>query len=132
MGVVFVRVKWLGETEFLCLTHNREYEVLSEERGWYRIVDDSGEDYLYPPSNFEIAENGETILRDVLSDNFHAINFHYLGVHYTFSGWWLLEWDDGYKFYDTKDEFFHDPFFAGKTFSEITDNIVEVDIEFSY
>ena len=33
------------------------YDVLSvEKRGWYRIVDESGEDYLYPPSMFEIVE----------------------------------------------------------------------------
>ena len=32
------------------------YEVLSIEKGWYRIVDDTGEDYLYPPEAFEIAE----------------------------------------------------------------------------
>lgn len=29
------------------------YEVISIERGWYRIVDESGEDYLYPPELFE-------------------------------------------------------------------------------
>ena len=23
-------------------------------KGWYRIVDDSGEDYLYPPEKFEV------------------------------------------------------------------------------
>ncbi len=35
---------------------NKEYKVLSIERGWYRIVDESGEDYLYGPSNFEVVE----------------------------------------------------------------------------
>lgn len=25
--------------------------------GWYRIVDESGEDYLYPPSLFDIVED---------------------------------------------------------------------------
>ena len=30
------------------------YEVLSVERGWYRIIDESEEDYLYPPENFEV------------------------------------------------------------------------------
>jgi len=49
-----IKVKYLGETEFLVLTHGKEYEVLSVERGWYRVVDDSGDDYLYPPDAFEI------------------------------------------------------------------------------
>lgn len=47
-------VRFLGETGFLVLTHNKEYTVISVEKGWYRIVDDSGEDYLYPPDFFEI------------------------------------------------------------------------------
>ena len=49
-----MKVKWNGQTEFLVLTHGKIYEVLSVEKGWYRIKDDSGEDYLYPPDGFEI------------------------------------------------------------------------------
>jgi tRNA A22 N-methylase len=52
-----MKVKWKGKTEFLVLTHNKIYEVISIERGWYRIVDDSGEDYLYSPKYFETIEN---------------------------------------------------------------------------
>ena len=33
------------------------YEVLSVERDWYRIVDDSGENYLYPPELFELVND---------------------------------------------------------------------------
>ena len=32
------------------------YEVISVEKGWYRIVTESGEDYLFPPRIFEIVE----------------------------------------------------------------------------
>lgn len=32
------------------------YEVLSVEGGWYRIVDETGEDYLYPPKAFSVVE----------------------------------------------------------------------------
>jgi hypothetical protein len=49
-----MRVKWKGKTEYLVLTEGKEYDVLSIEKGWYRIVDDSGEDYLYPPNNFVV------------------------------------------------------------------------------
>lgn len=49
-------VKWIAETSFLEGTKGKEYEVISIERGWYRIIDDSGEDYLYPPDCFEIVE----------------------------------------------------------------------------
>lgn len=51
-----MEVRWKGKTEFLVLTHGKEYEVLSVEKGWYRIIDDSGEDYLYPPEYFDIVE----------------------------------------------------------------------------
>ncbi len=49
-----MKVKYMGETSPLELTHNKIYEVISIEKGWYRIVDDTGEDYLYPLENFEI------------------------------------------------------------------------------
>lgn len=51
-----MKVKWLGKTHFLGLVHNKIYEVLSVEKDWYRIVDESGEDYLYPPDKFEIID----------------------------------------------------------------------------
>ena len=52
-----MQVRWLGETDFLVATHNKIYTVLSIEKDWYRIIDDSGEDYLYPPHLFEIVED---------------------------------------------------------------------------
>lgn len=50
------KVRWIGNTDFLVATHGKIYTVLSVEKEWYRIVDDSGEDYLYPPMCFEIVE----------------------------------------------------------------------------
>lgn len=35
---------------------NKVYDVVSVEKGCYRIVDESGEDYLYFPELFEIVE----------------------------------------------------------------------------
>ena len=51
-----MKVKFIGKTISLVLTKNKVYEVLSTEKGWYRIVDDSGEDYLYPPEQFEVVD----------------------------------------------------------------------------
>lgn len=50
-------VKYIGETSILTLTNGQRYKVLSVEKGWFRIVDDSGEDYLYPPELFEVEKN---------------------------------------------------------------------------
>ena len=51
-----MKVKNKGETSFLIATKGKVYDVLSVEKGWYRIVDDSGDDYLYPPEMFEVIE----------------------------------------------------------------------------
>lgn len=51
-----MKVRYTGKTEFLVLTNSKIYEVISVERKWYRIIDESGYDYLYPPEVFEIVE----------------------------------------------------------------------------
>lgn len=48
-----MKAKYIGKTSPLELTNGNVYDVLSIERTWIRIVDDSGEDYLYPPTLFE-------------------------------------------------------------------------------
>lgn len=52
-----MKIRYMGETRPLELTRGKIYEVLSVERKWYRIVDDTHEDYLYPPDLFEIVED---------------------------------------------------------------------------
>lgn len=51
-----MKVRWLGETDLVGLINGKTYDVISVEKGWYRIVDESDEDYLYPPELFEIIE----------------------------------------------------------------------------
>lgn len=48
-----LNVRFIGETTPLELTNGKIYPVISIEKGWYRIIDDTGEDYLYPPEMFE-------------------------------------------------------------------------------
>ena len=47
-------VKYLGKTDAFALINGKFYEVISIERNWFRIIDETGEDYLYPPELFEI------------------------------------------------------------------------------
>ena len=61
--------------------------------------------------------------------NFHAAYFTYKGKRYSFSGWWLLDWGVGDKFYDSIDEFLSDPFFDGKRLEEILDQISDPDYD---
>lgn len=48
-----MKIRYIGETRFLELTSGKIYDVISTEKEWYRIIDDSGDDYLYPPDLFE-------------------------------------------------------------------------------
>ena len=52
-----MKVVYLGPSEPHTLDERKEYEVISEEYGQYRIVDKSGEDYLYPKEEFKIVED---------------------------------------------------------------------------
>ena len=60
--MIKLRVRYVGKRDidvpnsykiFMDVLPGKVYEVLSVEDGWYRIVDESEEDYLYPPDNFE-------------------------------------------------------------------------------
>lgn len=49
-----ITVKYIGETDFPYLTNGQIYDVLSVEKGWYRIETDYVGDYLFHPDGFEI------------------------------------------------------------------------------
>lgn len=39
------------------LTAGKVYECLGQEYCFYRVIDESGEDYLYPTDEFEVVED---------------------------------------------------------------------------
>ena len=51
-----MEVKYVGESDPLCFINGKVYEVIGEEEGMYRIIDETGEDYLYCKDEFEIIE----------------------------------------------------------------------------
>ena len=51
-----MKVKFIGKSDPLMLINGKIYDVISVEKDWYRIVDETEEDYLYPPELFEIVE----------------------------------------------------------------------------
>lgn len=57
-----MKVKYLGKSDPLMLLNGKVYDVVSIERDWYRIIDESGMDYLYPPECFEIIEKANTTM----------------------------------------------------------------------
>lgn len=51
-----MKVKYLGESDPLSFINGKVYEVLSIEYGYYRIVDETDEDFLYDVDFFEVVE----------------------------------------------------------------------------
>lgn len=51
-----MRVKYTGKSD-VSLTNGKLYEVMAIEMSWYRIIDDTGEDYLFSPDEFIVVEN---------------------------------------------------------------------------
>ena len=50
-----MKVKYIGESD-VSLTKGKIYDVIAIEMGAYRIVDNTMEDYLFEPEEFEITE----------------------------------------------------------------------------
>ena len=50
-----MKIKYIGES-CVSLTHGKVYEVMCIEETLYRIIDDTEEDYLFWPEEFEIVE----------------------------------------------------------------------------
>lgn len=51
-----IKVKYLGESNPLMLLNGKTYEGRKLKKGWYGIVDETNEEYAYPPELFEIVE----------------------------------------------------------------------------
>ena len=50
-----MKVKYIGR-DSIALVNGKVYDVVSVERGWYRIMTELDEDYLFPAKAFEIVE----------------------------------------------------------------------------
>lgn len=60
-----MKAKYVGESIPLALTQGIVYDILAVEDGadmgknkgkWYRVMTDTGEDYLFLPDDFELIE----------------------------------------------------------------------------
>ncbi len=63
MGIGFmkindmIKVKYIGEDNPISLRAGKVYDARILKKGWYGIIDESGEEYAYPPGVFEIVEH---------------------------------------------------------------------------
>lgn len=51
-----MKVKYIGK-EFVAIEKGKIYNVISVEKGWFRIMTELDEDYLFPPELFEVIES---------------------------------------------------------------------------
>lgn len=51
-----MKVKYIGKKDTLAFERGKVYEVIAIEKGWYRIMTELGDDYLFPPEIFEAVE----------------------------------------------------------------------------
>lgn len=51
-----IKVKFIGEDDPLALRNGKIYEAIVGQKGMYGIVDETKEEYAYPPELFEIVE----------------------------------------------------------------------------
>ena len=49
-----MKVRVIRNVDTLTLRDDKIYDVLSVEKGWYRIMTELDDDYLFPPEIFEI------------------------------------------------------------------------------
>lgn len=52
-----IKVKYTGKDDPLALRNGKIYNAIVGQKGFYCIVDETGEEYAYPPAKFEIIEN---------------------------------------------------------------------------
>ena len=62
MGIGFmminkmIQVRYIGEDDPLSLRTNKVYAARILKKNWYGIVDETGEEYAYPPELFDVLE----------------------------------------------------------------------------
>ena len=60
--MVGLKVKYIGR-DTPAIRKDIFHEVLSIEKGWYRIMTEFEDTYLFPPEAFEVIEGSEEDLR---------------------------------------------------------------------
>ena len=51
-----IKVKYIGKDDPLSLRHGKVYDARILKKNWYGIVDETKEEYAYPPELFEIVK----------------------------------------------------------------------------
>ena len=56
-GYLKTKVKFIGESDPLALLNGKVYDAIVGQKGMICLVDETGDEYAYPPELFEIIVN---------------------------------------------------------------------------
>ena len=59
-----MKVKYIGKGDILYCLNGKIYDMIGESHGLWKVVDESGEDYLYSPELFEVVDEGRQEMND--------------------------------------------------------------------
>ena len=57
MMIDAIKVKYIGKDDELSLRNGKVYNARILKKGWYGIVDETGDEYAYPPELFKIIDD---------------------------------------------------------------------------
>ncbi len=56
-----MKVKYIGKKDTVMFERDKEYPVISIEKGWYRVKGELEDTYLFPPKVFIVTEIDEPL-----------------------------------------------------------------------
>ena len=54
-----MKVRFIGKSDPFMFINGKTYEKTGESHGYWKVIDETGEDYLYDPKMFEVVEEKE-------------------------------------------------------------------------
>lgn len=68
-----VKVRFLGKGSKLSLQNGKVYDARILQRGWYGIVDETDEEYAYPPNHFEVVKSDDArMIAEYVGDTYRV------------------------------------------------------------
>lgn len=61
-----IKAKYLGKSSPLYCINGKVYNVIGKQCGYWRVVDEMEDDYLYSPNVFEVVEGNPDDLEEAL------------------------------------------------------------------
>ena len=123
-----IYVKYIGKHDTPAFDREKIYKIISIEKGWFRVETEIGEDYLFPPDQFEILKTCTVFdtIQECCNDVAFKYNNKLSGVTATVENYvptYEAWYGDNVKEYNSFDELLFDTFFDGKTLYDVLNSV---------